>query len=143
MIELPFAKMVCDTAQGAGGLYFFDQYFEWRPKSAALVHLGFQVRYEDVQNCELTPSRKKQVKIDTKDGKTYILMLYKIENFTVIMNERLANAKNGKKPPVLEQKEEPAQEDKFAKLQQLAEMREKNLLTEEEFKAAKAKLLGL
>lgn len=143
MLELPWAKMPCDTTHGAGGLYFYEEHLEWRPKSGALMHLKFDIRYDEIKDIVYTPTHKKTVDIILKDDSKYTLMMYKIEYFTGCINERLDNLKHPKKSSRASASEAPKEEDKFAKLKELVEMKEKNLLTDEEFAAAKAKLLGL
>ena len=149
-MDLAYAKMVADTQYGAGGLYFYEEYFEWRPKSGALMNLRFMIRYDELDDIKITPTRKSQVIITTKDGRQYTVMIHKVDSFTGFINERLENLKykkqatveNARKPKEVEHKAAKA-EDPLAQLTKLAELREKNLLTEEEFTAAKKKLLGL
>ena len=149
-MDLAYAKMVADTQYGAGGLYFYEEYFEWRPKSGALMNLRFMIRYDELDDIKITPTRKSQVLITTKDGRQYTVMIHRVESFTGFINERLENLKykkqatvqNAQKPKEIEAK--PAnEEDPLAQLERLAALREKNLLSEEEFVAAKKKLLGL
>ena len=147
MVEMPFAKMIVDTPKADGGLYFYEEYMEWKPKAMSLQYLSFQIRYDNVQNVSVIPTRKKQIVITTKDGKVHTLMTYKEGHFFEIFNERLNKYEKAEKPAI-EMKEEvkalPNQEeDTLAKLERLAALHEKNALTDEEFKAAKAKILGL
>ena len=60
-MDLAYAKMVADTQYGAGGLYFYEEYFEWRPKSGALMNLRFMIRYDELDDIKITPTRKSQV----------------------------------------------------------------------------------
>lgn len=146
MIEMPIAKMIVDTPRADGGLYFYEEYMEWKPRAMSLQHLSFKIRYEDVQNVNVIPTRKKQIVITTKNGETHTLMTYKEGHFFEIFNERVAKFEKAK-PAEIELKPQEVKaednEDTLAKLERLAALHEKKALTDEEFKAAKAKILGI
>ena len=145
-MDLAYAKMHADTQYGSGALYFYDEYFEWRPNAGALMNLRFMIRYDELDDIKVTPTRKSQVIITTKAKRQYTIMIRRVDSFTGFINERLENLKYKKQaaaaPKAVEEKK-PQVDDPLAQLSRLAEMREKNLLTEEEFVAAKKKLLGL
>ena len=144
-MELPIAKMICDTAHGDGGVYFYEEHLEWRARSNPTGPNNFSIRYEDIKDVQYIPSRKKQIKITLNDGMVYSMFLYRVEQFHTILQERMARYEHKDEPIAIEVKPLPQENNDgaFAKLEKLTEMYEKNLLSEEEFKAAKAKLLGL
>lgn len=145
MLETPRLRLKADTAYGGGVLEFYEEYFEWRPRSAALLSQKFSIRYEDILDIEMIPTHKKQVIISTRDGYKYTVMLYHIDLFSGMVNERMAACKAPKAAKTAP-RAIPAgskEDEDLAKLEKLAELRRTGALTEEEFKAAKAKILGL
>ena len=146
MLDVPISKIICDTRKCDGGLYFYEEYFEWVPRSAKYNHLKFKVRYDEIKDVNIIPSRKKQIDVTTKDGKTYSLFTYNADHFQSVVATKLnqieANGTVEEEPKQVEMKQDE-KEDTFAALERLAALHEKNALTDEEFKAAKAKLLGL
>ena len=138
-IEVPSTKMICDTRAGDGGVYFYDDRLEWRARSSYTGH-NFIIHYKDIEDVQVIPSRKKEIKISTKVGTKYSLFLYKADEFINILNSQMKKAPQ-EEAKAIEIKEN--NEDGFAKLEKLVQMRKDNLLSEEEFQAAKAKLLGL
>lgn len=146
MIETLIAKMICDTAKGGGGAYFYEHHFEWRPRSAALQYLSISFKYSDVQDMELTPTHKKQVKVLLKDGSAHIFMMYRYENFIGFMKNGMLGTKNNPQPqPIIEAElnQEGSGDEMLDKLERLAKLHNSGALSDEEFAAAKKQLLGL
>ena len=146
MLDVPISKIICDTRASDGGLYFYEEFFEWVPRSAKLNHLKFRVRYDEIQNVDIIPSRKKQINVTTKSGQTYSLFTYNADHFQSVVASKLNALEAGAQKEEIKQvemKQEEQKEDVLSALERLAALHEKNALTDEEFKAAKAKLLGL
>lgn len=138
-IEVPSAKMICDTRAGDGGVYFYNDRLEWRARSSFTGH-NFIIHYKDIEDVQVIPSRKKEIKISTNVGTKYSLFLYRSDEFINILSAHMKKAPQ-EEAKAIEVKDN--NEDGFAKLEKLVQMRKDNLLNEEEFEAAKKKLLGL
>ena len=135
MQAIPYEKMVCDSDYGDGGVYFYDEFFDWINRDSGK---GFKIYYKDIKDTQVIMSQKRKVIITLKDGKTKNLYLYKYENLLKLIYEAIDRV-NGKK-------EEPipldSQEDVLSKLERLAKLHDSGALTDEEFVKAKQKILG-
>ena len=141
MIKIPYEKMVCDSDYGDGGVYFYDDYFEWINRDTGK---GFRIHYIDIQDISVVLSSKKRVTILTKGGATRNLYLYKSDELLKLLNDAIERV-NGKpqedKVENVSSKENV--EDDISKLERLAKLHESGALTDEEFKVAKQKILGM
>ncbi len=135
MQAIPYEKMVCDSDYGDGGVYFYDEFFDWINRDSGK---GFRIYYKDIKDTQVIMSQKRKVIITLKDGKTKNLYLYKYENLLKLIYEAIDRV-NGKK-------EEPlpleSPEDDLSKLERLAKLHDSGALTDEEFVKAKQKILG-
>ena len=147
MYKIPLEKMVCDSDRGDGGIYFYEEYFEWIQRDRGT---GFRVWYKSIKDVKVVLSQKKKVIIITNQGQNINLYLYKYEELLEILYKRMEDVKNGLQPidaevsePASSQPEVKKSEDDLAKLERLAKLHDSGALTDEEFTAAKKKVLGL
>ena len=134
MQAIPYEKMVCDSDYGDGGVYFYDEFFDWINRDSGK---GFRIHYKDIKDTQVIMSQKRKVIITLNDGSSKNLYLYKYENLLKIIYEAIDRV-NGKK-------EEPGdtnKEDDLSNLERLAKLHESGALTDEEFVKAKQKILG-
>ena len=140
MVQVPYEKMVCDSDYGDGGVYFYDEYFEWINRDTGK---GFRIRYEDIKDITLIQSQKKKVTVITNSGAQRNLYLYKADSLIRLLQEAMDRVHGVIKEPVAEVPAKDSAEDDISKLERLAKLHESGALTDEEFKAAKQKILGL
>ena len=133
MQEIPFKTMICDSRQGDGGIYFYNDYFEWLNRD---TRRGFRVNYSDIKDVKVIMNRKKQVTIVTNNGTFVDLYLYRYEDLLSIIYSKMDEIKKG------ETSQQADVGDDLDKLERLAKLHESGALTDEEFAKAKAKILG-
>ena len=141
MFEVPYDKMVCDSDLGDGGLYFYNEYFEWVNRSN---HNSFKIYYKDIQDVKILYGRKKTVIVSLNDGSSKRLYLYKADTLRMVIYQAIErlNGKvdnNNQETPLIE---EPINEDDISKLERLAKLHESGALSDEEFIKAKKKIIG-
>ena len=129
MQQIPYEKMVCDSDYGDGGVYFYDEFFDWINRDSGK---GFRIHYKDIKDIQVIMSQKRKVTVYLNNGTNKNLYLYKYENLLKIIYEAMDRV-NGKK-------EEPGEDD-LSKLERLAKLHESGALTDEEFALAKQKIL--
>ena len=136
MFEVPYEKMVCDSDNGDGGVYFYNEYMEWVLRNS---HDGFKIYYKDIKDVKIIYSRKKVVTIYKNDGSHRNLYLYKADTLKKLIYEAIQRV-NGEapNPEVVDAPEE----DDLSKLERLAKLHESGTLNDEEFAQAKKKILG-
>ena len=134
MQQIPYEKMVCDSDYGDGGVYFYDEFFDWINRDSGK---GFRIHYKDIKDVKVIMSQKRKVTIYLNDETNKNLYLYKYENLLKIIYEAMDRV-NGKKQEPLE----ATKEDDLSKLERLAKLHESGALTDEEFVKAKQKILG-
>lgn len=140
MFEVPYEKMVCDSDNGDGGVYFYNEYMEWVLRNS---HDGFKIYYKDIKDVKIIYSRKKVVTIYKNDGSHRNLYLYKADTLKKLIHEAVDRVNGGEKKeeaPIEQPIEEPT--DDLSKLERLAKLRESGALNDEEFAQAKKKILG-
>ena len=140
MVQVPYEKMVCDSDYGDGGVYFYDEYFEWINRDTGK---GFRIRYEDIKDITLIQSQKKKVTVITNSGAQRNLYLYKADSLIRLLQEAMDRVHGVIKEPVAQVPAKDSAEDDISKLERLAKLHESGALTDEEFTAAKKKILGL
>ena len=133
MQEIPFKTMICDSRQGDGGIYFYNDYFEWLNRD---TRRGFRVNYSDIKDVKVIMNRKKQVTIITNNGTFVDLYLYRYEELLSIIYSKMDELKKGGTS------QQADAGDDLDKLERLAKLHESGALTDEEFAKAKAKILG-
>ena len=139
MYQAPLEKMVCDSDYGDGGIYFYEEYFQWTCRDNGK---GFKVEYKNIADVDVVLTHKKKVVIKTKDGKTYNLYIYRYETMLEILYKKMGVSKDGKVVGVAEEKPvEEANESDLDKLERLAKLHESGVLSDEEFALAKEKIL--
>ena len=136
MFEVPYEKMVCDSDNGDGGVYFYNEYMEWVLRNS---HDGFKIYYKDIKDVTIIYSRKKVVTIYKNDGSHRNLYLYKADTLKKLIYDAIQRV-NGEapNPEVVDAPEE----DDLTKLERLAKLHESGALNDEEFAQAKKKILG-
>lgn len=148
MVENLIIKMICDTPSGGGGVYLYETYLEWMPRSGAIS--SFKIKYSDIKDMSFVNTHKKRVTIQTRDGHEYVLMLYKhmllIDTIKrQIEQNKIIDIRETPVEQIPEAKKEIASEKSgvVKELESLAMLYEKGILTKEEFEKAKAKILGI
>ncbi len=141
MIEKPIADYLCDTKYGDGHLYFYNDRIEWKLRGAEMGKPSITIKYADIKDIDVVPTKKKTINVRMKSGEVHSLFLYRDREFFAIVDERMDALK--KDSDVIEVEPEVVEEDNLDKLERLAKLHKEGSLTDEEFKAAKAKILGL
>ncbi len=134
MFAIPYAKMICDSAKGDGGVGFFEEYLEWTNRSNGN---SFKIYYRDIDDVQIISGIKKTVIVKLKDGDNVRFYLYKAATFKELIYKAVQRVNGDVKE---EAKEEP-KEDYLNKLERLAKLHESGALTDEEFIEAKQKIL--
>ena len=137
MQPLPYDKMICDSDLGDGGVYFYEEYFEWLNRDTGA---GFKIYYKNVDEVKILSGIKKTVIITTKSGETKKLYLYKADTLQQRIYEGAKRVENPSK--VIEAEPVEIKEDALSQLERLAKLHESGALTDEEFAKAKQKILG-
>ena len=136
MFEVPYEKMVCDSDNGDGGVFFYNEYMEWVLRNS---HDGFKIYYKDIKDVKIIYSRKKVVTVYMNNGSHRNLYLYKADTLKKLIYDAVERV-NGEaqNPEVMDAPEE----DDLSKLERLAKLHESGALNDEEFAQAKKKILG-
>lgn len=132
-LPIPFEKMVCDSDRGDGGVFFYDEYFEWLERGNGR---GFRIWYKAIDDIKVIMSSKKKIIVSLKGGQVFNLYLYKYEKLLEILYRKIDEVNGKKDERVVDT------EDDLSKLERLAKLHESGALTDEEFKEAKQKILG-
>ncbi len=138
MYEKPIHKMVCDSDRGDGGIYFYEEYLEWRNRDTGR---GFKIAYKNIKNYEVIYTQKKKVTIYTNSGEHVNLYLYKYEELLEVLSEMVERAKKGPKPEEVKEEKIEDEEDILTKLERLAKLHDSGALSDEEFQKAKDLIL--
>ena len=137
MFEVPYEKMVCDSDNGDGGVFFYNEYMEWVLRNS---HDGFKIYYKDIKDVKIIYSRKKVVTVYMNNGSHRNLYLYKADTLKKLIYDAVQRV-NG--PEVVDATPVDApEEDDLNKLERLAKLHESGALNDEEFAEAKKKILG-
>lgn len=140
MFDVPYEKMVCDSDLGDGGLYFYEEYMEWVLRNS---NSGFKIYYKDIQDVKIIYTRKKVVTVYMNNGSHRNLYLYKADTLKQLIHEavdRVNGVVDNQEVPQEQPKEDNI--DDLTKLERLAKLHESGALNDEEFAAAKKKILG-
>ena len=140
MFDVPYEKMVCDSDLGDGGLFFYNEYMEWVLRNS---NSGFKIYYKDIQDVKIIYTRKKVVTVYMNNGSHRNLFLYKADTLKKLIHEavdRVNGVVDNQEVPQEQPKEENV--DDLTKLERLAKLHESGALNDEEFAAAKKKILG-
>ncbi len=140
MYQVPLEKMICDSDRGDGGVYFYEEYFEWIQRERGS---GFRVWYKSIKDVKVVLTQKKRIIITTYQGQNVNLYLYKADEFVDFLYKRMEAVGNGQKVVADAEVKPVGSEDDLAKIERLAKLHESGALTDEEFTAAKKKILGL
>ena len=136
MFTVPYAKMICDSNKGDGGLNFYDEYCEWVNRSNGK---SFKVYYRDINDVKIISGIKKTVIVLLNNGTKVYFYLYKAATLKELLYKAVQRV-NG----VKEETKEPAKEteDPIEQLERLAKLHDSGALTDEEYIAAKQKVLN-
>ena len=141
MYTAPFEKFVCDSDRGDGGVYLYDDYFEWLKRDNGG---GFRVKYSNIQDIKVIMTRKKTVVITLNSGTKVNLYLYNYEDLTRLLSQKVEEARTGiKQGDIIDATVEKLDDDELlSKLERLASLHKSGALTDEEFAKAKEKILS-
>ena len=137
MFTVPYAKMICDSDKGDGGISFYDEYCEWINRSNGLT---IKVFYRDIDDVKILSCIKKTVIVSLKDGQKVRFYLYRAATLQDLLYKAVQRV-NG---VIVEEKKEPYKqnEDPVEQLERLAKLHDSGALTDEEYSTAKQKLLN-
>ncbi len=153
MREYVGRKMIADHADIGGGIYFYEESFAWKPRHYRFNSQAFEIRYADIEDVNVVETRKKRINIKA-NGQIYFVDLYKVDHFLFFLDQAIKEAKQGvtSKPILTSLTKEPKEEapapkkedgDITEKILEVAKLRDEGLITEEEFQAIKARLIGM
>ena len=128
MFTIPYEKMICDSNKGDGNIQFYEEYCEWINRYNGD---SFKIYYRDIDDVKVTSGIKKTVIVILKDGQKINFYLYKGATLRKLLFDAVQRV-NG---------ENQEAEDNVAKLERLAKLHESGALSDEEFLAAKEKIL--
>ena len=138
MFTVPYAKMICDSSRGDGGLNFYDEYCEWINRATGE---GFKVYYKDIDDVRIISGLKKTVIVVLKNGVNVRFYLYKAATLKEMLYKAVQRV-NGVSEEIKEEKSTDVEgEDCVAKLEKLAKLHDSGALTDEEYAEAKQKIL--
>ena len=130
MFTIPYEKMICDSNKGDGNIQFYEEYCEWINRYNGD---SFKIYYRDIDDVKVTSGIKKTVIIILKDGQKINFYLYKAATLRKLLFDAVQRVSG-------ESKAEDS-EDGVTKLERLAKLHESGALSDEEFLAAKEKIL--
>ena len=130
MFIIPYEKMICDSNKGDGNIQFYEEYCEWINRYNGD---GFKIYYRDIDDVKVTSGIKKTVIVILKDGQKINFYLYKAATLRKLLFDAVQRVSG-------ESKAEDSEDD-VTKLERLAKLHESGALSDEEFLAAKEKIL--
>ena len=130
MFTIPYEKMICDSNKGDGNIQFYEEYCEWINRYNGD---GFKIYYRDIDDVKVTSGIKKTVIVILKDGQKINFYLYKAATLRKLLFDAVQRVSG-------ESKAEDSEDD-VTKLERLAKLHESGTLSDEEFLAAKEKIL--
>ena len=136
-------KMIIDTDEADGGVYFYDQYFEFISRDQ---QYKFTYYYKDIVDVIIRRGIKSKVTIKFKDNSERRFYMHKVNTFVALINSgREYNKKGVDIDLTAHQKEEntskEVDEDLLSKLERLNALKEKGAITEEEFEKLKKEII--
>ena len=130
MFTIPYEKMICDSNKGDGNIQFYEEYCEWINRYNGD---SFKIYYRDIDDVKVTSGIKKTVIVILKDGQKINFYLYKAATLRKLLFDAVQRVSS-------ESKAEDSEDD-VTKLERLAKLHESGALSDEEFLAAKEKIL--
>lgn len=130
MFTIPYEKMICDSNKGDGNIQFYEEYCEWINRYNGD---SFKIYYRDIDDVKVTSGIKKTVIVILKDGQKINFYLYKAATLRKLLFDAVQRVSG-------ESKAEDSEDD-VTKLERLAKLHESGALSDEEFLAAKEKIL--
>ena len=130
MFTIPYEKMICDSNKGDGNIQFYEEYCEWINR---YNDDSFKIYYRDIVDVKVTSGIKKTVIVILKDGQKINFYLYKAATLRKLLFDAVQRVSG-------ESKAEDSEDD-VTKLERLAKLHESGALSDEEFLAAKEKIL--
>ena len=139
MFTVPYAKMICDSPKGDGGLNFYDEYCEWVNRSNGA---SFKVYYRDIDDVRIVSGLKKTVIVVLKNGEKVYFYLYKAATLRELLYKAVQKVNGeGQVEPEEKAPVDNQEDDCVAKLEKLAKLHDSGALTDEEYAEAKQKIL--
>ena len=130
MFTIPYEKMICDSNKADGNIQFYEEYCEWINRYNGD---SFKIYYRDIDDVKVTSGIKKTVIVILKDGQKINFYLYKAATLRKLLFDAVQRVSG-------ESKAEDSEDD-VTKLERLAKLHESGALSDEEFLAAKEKIL--
>ena len=130
MFTIPYEKMIFDSNKGDGNIQFYEEYCEWINRYNGD---SFKIYYRDIDDVKVTSGIKKTVIVILKDGQKINFYLYKAATLRKLLFDAVQRVSG-------ESKAEDSEDD-VTKLERLAKLHESGALSDEEFLAAKEKIL--
>lgn len=148
MFEIPYLKMICDSNYGGGGVFFYEEYFEWVGRGRK-SDSGFKIYYKDIEDVKIIYGGKKTLTVYLKDGATRNFYLYKADTLRLHIHNAIERIEgknkiiNNEEPSIKEVKvKEENSDDIIVKLEKLKKLHDSGDITDEEFALAKKKIIG-
>ena len=138
MKEYVGQKMIADHDNYGGGVYFYEDRLEWMPRNYRFKERSFSIPYGEIDKVNVVETFKKRINIFTKDGKIHSIDLYRVDTFLMLLDKARAEY-NVVEAPVVSPTPESSDLDELARL---GELHANGVLTDEEFAAMKAKIIG-
>ena len=133
MFTVPYAKMICDSNLGDGGISFYEEYCEWLNRYNGK---SIKIFYNDIDDVKVTSGIKKTVIVILKDGKKIPFYLYKAATLRELLYKAVQKDNEGPK-----EFDFTESEDTVSKLERLAKLHESGAISDEEYQEAKQKIL--
>ena len=134
MFTVPYAKMICDSNKGDGGISFYEEHCEWLNRYNGN---SIKIYYRDIDDVKVTSGIKKTVIVVLKDGTKIPFYLYR----AATLRELLYKAVQRVNSEVKEFDMTEQSNDCVEQLEKLAKLHESGAITDEEYQQAKEKIL--
>ena len=140
-------KMIIDTDEADGGVYFYDQYFEFISRDLAYK---FTYYYKDITDVIIRRGIKSTVTLKFKDNSQRKFYMHKVNTFVALINSGREYNKEGvdidltKKDERVKEEENTSNEvsdDLLSKIERLNALKEKGAITIEEYKKLKKEII--
>ena len=133
MFTVSYARMICDSNKGDGGISFFEEYCEWLNRYNGD---SIKIFYRDIDDVKVTSGIKKTVIVILKDGSKIPFYLYKAATLRELLYKAVQRI-NGE----IQEFDLTETDDCVSQLERLAKLHDSGALTDEEFLEAKQKVL--
>ena len=140
-------KMIIDTDEADGGVYFYDQYFEFISRD---LEYKFTYYYKDITDVIIRRGIKSTVTLKFKDGTQRKFYMHKVNTFVALINSGREYNKESvdidltKKDEIVKEEENTSKEvsdDLLTKIERLNALKEKGAITIEEYEKLKREII--